>query len=255
MRQERGLLSGKRKILLADDVDFFLTLEKSFLPRDGCEVLVAHTGREACALIELHRPDLVLLDLYMPEMNGDECCRQVKNNAELCNIPIIMVTTAGKADEQALCREAGCDDILLKPIHRRSFVETVQKFLNVDVRAEFRSPIRLQVLYGKDELLTGYSVNLSSGGVFLETDNPLPPEESLTLVLHVPNQGQPLRCRGSVAWVNPPDSPCCPTLPPGMGIKFTDLELAELHRIRDILKAVPKADVPGPASPETPFRI
>ncbi len=233
-------MPGERKILLADDVSFFLALEKNFLQREGFEIIVAHNGREALDLINAHRPDLVLLDLYMPEMNGDECCRQVKNTPDLSGIPVIMVTTAGKDDEQVLCRDAGCDEILLKPIHRRTFVETVQKFLNVAARAEVRSPVRMQVIYGNAELFKGYSVNLSSGGLFLETDNPLPPEESLTLKFHAPNQSQPVCCRGSVAWVNHPDSLCCPSLPPGMGIKFVNLDLEDLHRIRTLLKDSPQ---------------
>jgi uncharacterized protein (TIGR02266 family) len=241
IRSERhNELSRQRKILLADDVSFFLTLEKSFLQREGVEILVARNGLEAYDLINLHRPDLALLDLYMPEMNGDDCCRQVKNNPELCDIPIIMVTTAGKENEQTQCLEAGCDEIMLKPIHRRIFVETVNKFLKVDERVDKRSPVRMQVIYGQDALFTGYTVNLSMGGLYLQTDSPLPPEESLTLKFHSPNQNQPICCSGSVAWVNSPDAPCCPSLPPGMGIKFVELKLEDMHRIRALLQPSPQ---------------
>ena len=234
-------MSRQQKILLADDVSFFLALEKSFLQREAVEIIVARDGREAYEMINLHRPDLALLDLYMPEMNGDECCRLLKDNPELCHIPIIMVTTAGKENEQAQCREAGCDDILLKPIHRRVFVEAVQKYLKMEERVEQRSPVRMQVIYGNKELFTGFSVNLSTGGLFLETDSPLPADESLSLEFHAPNQSQPICCRGSVAWVNAPGSPCCSNLPPGMGIKFVDLDLGQMHQIRELLKASSQA--------------
>ena len=232
-------MPSPKKILLADDVDFFLTLEKTFLQREEIEILVAKNGRQAYEMIATHRPDLALLDLYMPEMNGDECCRQVKENPELSRIPVIMVTTAGKEEEQARCRKAGCDEIILKPIHRRTFVETIRSFLQVSERTEPRTPVQMEVKYGQQQLLTGYSVNLSTGGLFLETENPLSQDEALQLTFYLPNQNQPIACRGSVAWVNAPEVPSKPTLPSGMGIKFMDLELEQLHQIRAFLKTIP----------------
>lgn len=229
-------MPSQRKILLVDDVDFFLDLEKSFLQREEIDILSARNGQQAYDMIVLHRPDVVLLDLYMPEMDGDECCRLVKNDPELRNIPIIMVTTAGKEDEKEKCRQAGCDDIMLKPINRRIFMETVRKFLKVVERAAPRLPANIQVSYGKDKLFTDYSVNLSTGGLFLETRCPLAPDELLTLKFQLPEMDREICCKGQVAWVNFANSPCDPSLPPGMGIKFLDLGLDDLQLLRKFLQ-------------------
>ena len=231
-------MSGQRKILIADDVNFFLKLEQSFLQRDEIDILTARNGQEAYDLVSLHQPDLVLLDMYMPEMNGDECCRRIKSQAELRHIPVIMVT-AGEADQQAQCRDAGCDDIILKPFDREAFVGTVQKFLKVAQRTDVRSPLKMEVKYGDGQLLTGYSVDLSAGGMFLATENLLPPESALALKFYLPNQAQSICCLGSVAWVNSPEAPCDKTLPIGMGIRFVNLALEDLHQIREVLQANP----------------
>jgi len=231
-------VSSQKKVLLADDVGFFLTLEKTFLQRQEIDILVAKNGRQAYEMIAAHHPDLALLDLYMPEMNGDECCRRIKDNPELSRIPVIMVTTAGKEEEQNRCRQAGCDEIILKPIHRRTFVETIRRFLQVIERAEPRTPVKMEIRYGQQQLLTGYSVNLSTGGLFLETNELLPADEALQLKFHLPAQDHPIACHGSVAWVNAPEAPSKPSLPTGMGIKFKDLRLDHLHQIREFLQTL-----------------
>lgn len=228
----------QRKILIADDVNFFLKLEQSFLQRDEIEILTACNGKEAYDLVSLHQPDLVLLDMYMPEMNGDECCRRIKSQAELRHIPVIMVT-AGEADQQDQCRDAGCDDIILKPFDREAFVGTVQKFLKVAQRVDVRSSLKMEVKYGPGQLLTGYSFDLSARGMFLATENLLSLEASLSLKFHLPNQAQPICCLGSVAWVNSPESPCDAALPIGMGIRFVSLALEDLCQIREVLKINP----------------
>jgi uncharacterized protein (TIGR02266 family) len=228
-----NILAVQRKVLLADDVNLFIALGKSFLQREEVEILVAENGKQAYDLIDLHRPDLAFLDLYMPEMDGDQCCRLVKSNPELCNIPIVMVTSADQELEQQKCHSAGCDGIVFKPLQRQTFIDTARKFLNVPERKEPRSSVRMEVLHGQQELFTDFSVNLSAGGLFLETQKPLAPGEKLELKFFLPGQDKATCCQGRVAWVNYPDSPRDPVLPPGMGVEFVDPE--NLHELRKFL--------------------
>ena len=96
-------------------------------------------------------------------------------------------------------------------------------------------------MYGKEKLFIGHSVNLNSGGLFLETWNPSPLSEHLNLRFQLPNQNQLILCQGRVAWVNSPDSPFDPNLPPGMGIKFVDLKQEHSLQIQAFLKNLPLA--------------
>jgi uncharacterized protein (TIGR02266 family) len=229
---------GKKKILLADDVELFLELEKTLFRRENFVLLVARNGQQAFELIAAARPDLVFMDLYMPEMNGDECCRRVKSDPGLRSTPIVMVTQAGREEDLARCRQAGCDEILLKPINRHLFVETARRLLAVVVREAQRIRARLEVRYGSDrrQLLSDYSVNISTGGLFLETDDPLPVDTPLALEFTLPSRQVPICCSGRVAWVNHPVLLHKPDMASGMGVQFIDLRLDDLHAIREFIK-------------------
>jgi len=227
----------KKKILLADDVQLFLELEKTLFRREQFDLLTAGDGHQAFDLIAAERPDLVFMDLYMPGLNGDECCRQVKDDPELRSTPVVIVTQGGHEEELARCRQAGCDDILLKPINRHLFVDTARRLLAVAARDAQRVRARLEVRYGPDlrHLLCNYSVNISTGGLFLETGDPLPADTPLDLEFTLPSRQTAIRCSGRVAWVNHPVLLHKPEMAAGMGVQFVDLRLDDLHAIRDFI--------------------
>jgi len=228
----------KKKILLADDVELFLELEKTLFRRENFVLLVARNGQEAFDLIASQRPDLVFMDLYMPVMNGDICCRRVKDDPDLCRTPIVMVTQGGREEDLNRCRQAGCDEILLKPINRHQFVETARRLLTIAAREAQRVGARLEVRYGTDQqhVLNNYSVNISTGGLFLETDDPLPVDTPLSLEFTLPGRELPICCKGRVAWVNHPVLLHKPEMASGMGIQFIGLSLDDMYSIRDFIK-------------------
>ena len=227
----------KKKVLLADDIELFLELEKTFFRRENFELLTARTGAQAYEIIRNQRPDLVFMDLYMPELDGDVCCRRVKDDPELSGTAIVIVTTMGDAAAQERCRACGCDDVLLKPINRHLFTETARRLLSVAQRAEPRVPARLEVRYGVGQAaLTEFTVNISSGGIFLEMTDPLPIGTDLQLTFSLPVRSAPIRCAGRVAWANHAELPVKPGFPAGIGIQLLGLSLDDLHVIRDFMK-------------------
>lgn len=228
----------RKKILLVDDIKLFLELEKTFFRREEFNLTCAENGREALELIRSQRPDLVFMDLHMPEMDGDVCCRAVKAEPDLSAIPIVIVTTAGDAHQLQRCHDSGCDAVLLKPISRTKIMDTVRRFLPVSERVEARYDARLQVSYGAEDrqILSDYTINISSGGLFLETHQPLSIDTPLQLEFHLPGRNNSIRCNGRVAWINLPDYPKKPGFPAGMGIQLTDLGLDDVHAIRDFIK-------------------
>jgi uncharacterized protein (TIGR02266 family) len=229
---------AKKKILLADDVELFLELEKTLFRRQDFILLVARNGQQAFDLIASQRPDLVFLDLFMPVMNGDECCRRVKDDPGLRSTPVVMVTHGGREEDLIRCREAGCDEILHKPINRQLFVDTARRLLAVAARETQRVSARLEVRYGPDrqQLLSNYSVNISTGGLFLETDDPLPVDTPLALEFTLPSRQASISCAGKVAWVNHPVLLHKPEMASGMGVQFIDLPLDDMYAIRDFIK-------------------
>lgn len=228
---------GKKKILLADDIELFLELEKTFFRRENFELFTARDGLKAFDIVRDQRPDLVFIDLYMPELDGDECCRRIKADAQLRSTPVVIVTTMGDEGARERCRACGCDDVLLKPINRHLFMETARRLLSITSRVEPRVAARLEVTYGAgQQALTDFSVNISSGGIFLETANPLPVATDLQLTFTLPTRKTPIRCTGRVAWTNHAEMPVKPSMPAGIGVQLLDLSLDDLHAIRDFMK-------------------
>jgi uncharacterized protein (TIGR02266 family) len=103
---------------------------------------------------------------------------------------------------------------------------------------EPRQDIRLAIYYGVDqqELMTDYTVNVSTGGVFIEADNILPVDTSLEIKFKLPDNDIVISCNARVAWTNEPGQLKKDSLPPGMGIQFLDLSLDNLQAIRNFLK-------------------
>ena len=228
--------NGRKKIVLVDDVELFLMLEKTFFSREEFELTTARNGKEDFEAIREVNPDMVFMDLYMPEMNGDECCQLVKREHKYRDIPIIMVTHGGREEDLERCRRAGCDDIVLKPINRHDFVATAQKYLQVRERATQRFRARLRVRYGAmSRDLYDYSIDLSTGGFFLETERPLLVETPLDLEFTLPGIGSTIRCKGRVAWVNYPKLRRKSHLPAGMGVQFLELALDDMYAIRNYI--------------------
>src|SRR5262245_3839530 len=98
------------RILMVDDSQTVLTFERMMLKAEGYELATASNGKAALAAIQQHRPDLVLLDVVMPEMDGVECCRQIKADTATRDLPVIMVTTKGDQGMVTSAYAAGCDD-------------------------------------------------------------------------------------------------------------------------------------------------
>lgn len=125
----------KHTILIVDDEELNVRFLATFLQRKGYEIAVASTGVEALQQIARIRPDVVLLDAMMPEMDGFEVCRQLRKNPETHLLPVIMVTALHSIEDEVRALEAGSDDFLPKPIN------------NLELMARLRSLLRIKTLH------------------------------------------------------------------------------------------------------------
>lgn len=123
------MMGEKSKILIADDMDTVVKLETILLRRTGSEILVARTGTEALKKVQIEKPKVVLLDLAMPEMNGDVVCKFIKGNPTLKDTKVIIITAKGEKDSEERCRNAGCDHFMTKPIKHTELLRIVDNFL------------------------------------------------------------------------------------------------------------------------------
>lgn len=119
-----------KTILIVEDNELNMKLFNDLLQAHGYATLQTKDGREVLGIAREHRPDLILMDIQLPEVSGLEITRMLKGDDDLKDIPVIAVTAfAMKGDEEKI-REGGCEGYIAKPISVASFLETVQKFLN-----------------------------------------------------------------------------------------------------------------------------
>ena len=105
------------RILVVDDVDVNVKLLEAKLASEYFNVLAANDGESALRIAQAERPDLILLDVMMPRMDGFECCRRLKADARTSDIPVVMVTALTETADRVRGLEAGADDFLSKPVN------------------------------------------------------------------------------------------------------------------------------------------
>ena len=125
---ERKAGNGKT-VLIVEDNELNMKLFHDLLAAHGYRTLQSRTGMEALRLAREQRPDLILMDIQLPEVSGLEVTKWLKDDEELADIPVIAVTAfAMKGDEERI-RSGGCEAYLSKPISVGKFIETVRHFL------------------------------------------------------------------------------------------------------------------------------
>lgn len=223
----------KRKILVVDDAPMFRELGSLFLGRSG-RVLTASGGAEAMDLAQRERPDVIVTDIAMPGMAGDELCHRIKRDADLARTPVIAMTGRDDGDEHERAVRAGADDVLEKPLNRVSFIMAVNHFLRLATRGLARvdmvTDVRLALDRGE---AWGWSRNISRGGMFIELEEEaLPPDTEVQLEFQLPEvQGESLAPTAKVVWRRP----VVPGARPGMGLRFLKLDPQAAQRLSDFV--------------------
>jgi two-component system cell cycle response regulator DivK len=118
-----------KTVLIVEDNELNMKLFNDLLEANGRATLRTKSGVEAVALARAHKPDLILMDIQLPEVSGLEVTRWIKEDAELRHIPVVAITAfAMKGDEEKIL-QGGCEAYLSKPISVAKFLETVNAFL------------------------------------------------------------------------------------------------------------------------------
>ncbi len=130
-------------ILIVDDEPNIVQLVSMYLTRENYQVNSAGNGQKALEMIDTHKPDLVVLDVMLPSMDGFDVCRRLR--AEENNVPIIMVTARDDDIDKILGLELGADDYLTKPFNPRELVARIRAVLRREVsdRIDAQKPVRV----------------------------------------------------------------------------------------------------------------
>lgn len=172
------------KVLLVDDEANIRTLVSFNLSKAGYETLEAGDGQAALALVHSHQPDLILLDLMLPGMDGLEVCRQLKGNKSTSSIPIIMLTAKSEEIDRVIGLELGADDYITKPFSQRELLARVKAVLR---------RVQLPANQKSEELVIGSElrINYAQYAVYLQNERlELTPKEYELLKLLAQNSQQ-----------------------------------------------------------------
>ena len=227
MVMNRGETAGNERIrlILADDARQLLELERSFFPEDEFEVSLAHNGCEAYNLVKVIEPAVVFLDLFMPMLNGEECCRLIKSDPRLRDVRVVLIATDEERQVRR-CHDAQCDLVLIKPIRRRDFIGAVQSIVEHCHHTPSRWPARISAELhdtSRCRLHTWtWTVNLSEKGAYLESEERLHLGSIFTLRLHAGENE--LSIPAQIIWLNPGEAPRDRRLPPGFGVRFLEFK-------------------------------
>ncbi len=179
----------KKQILVVEDEDSFVDALTVGLEREGFIVKVAINGTEALKIFEEIKPDLILLDIMLPEISGIDVCREIRTKSD---VPIIMVTAKGEEIDTVLGLEIGADDYVTKPYRLRELVARIRSVLR---RAEDtkKTNLKLGNQTDNDSLLEvgNVSVNLSRHEVLVDDQQvmmPLKEFDLLVLLMENPNR-------------------------------------------------------------------
>lgn len=115
-----------KKVLIVDDEQDIVETLKFMLEVEGIECITAYDGEEALNIAKSEKPDLMILDVMLPKINGYKICRLLKFDAKYKNIPILMITARSQEEDKAIGEETGADEYITKPFDINEVVEKVK---------------------------------------------------------------------------------------------------------------------------------
>ncbi len=122
-------MEQKRILVVDDEVDLVQTIQFS-LELEGYKVLVAHNGEDGLNQARREKPDLILLDIMLPKLDGFKVCRLLKFDEQYKHIPILMLTAKTQEKDKSLGAETGAEEYITKPFDMQDLIEKVKKYLN-----------------------------------------------------------------------------------------------------------------------------
>ena len=173
-------MSEKTKLLIIDDDEQLVEAVELYLTKAGYEVSTASAGRDGLQTMYVDRPDLIVLDIMMPEMDGWEVCGRIR---DVSNVPVIMLTARGQEVDRVKGLKIGADDYVIKPFSLKELEARIQAVLR---RAAWPPPTKSPITYGDDYL----TVNLAERRVVVQGEPlELTPTEYRLLAYLVQNAG------------------------------------------------------------------
>jgi uncharacterized protein (TIGR02266 family) len=235
----------KKSILIADDSETFVMYLSLLLKRLGFDVIPAENGEDALKLIRVTEPNLVMLDINMPVMDGITALRLIKGDKRTTEIPVIMVTTDSKKETVEECKRLGCSGYVTKPIQISKIHEVLQECLYVPMgfkRKHVRTAFKKKVAVNyKGKTYELYAENLSEGGIYITMRDPFPVGSEVTVSLNL-DEGKILSLNATVIYIKGVYGDLFKS-PPGMALEFKKLPDEDSTTLRNFVQKLLAGDI------------
>ena len=167
---------------------------------------------------------MVLMDLYMHDMKGDECCALIKADPELREIPVIIVTHSISPEDKSLCLKAGCDDYVVKPVNKSTILGKVEKFIGINVGEHEKAPISAEVTYVVDKQPhKGYAYVISEDDMYMKVDHLSPVGTTVNIIFSIAGISENIEAECEVVWTTEGRDDLHPQIAPGMAMNFNTI--------------------------------
>jgi len=228
---------AQKSILLVDDLEFFLDTEKEFLRQTSATIYTTDNGANAIDYAVQYQPDLIYMDVHMPDMDGIACCKHLKGNPTLCMIPIVLIYDPDKGVSEEEVLSSGCDKALAKPFTRNDFLDVGHNLMYDVERRAPRIPCETTVEFSHNgNTCQALSLDLSLGGMYLQYREDIEEDLQLTVSFMLPTVSpRKLELAARSAWVNQGFPRKNLGLPQGFGVEFHDVSGLDKEVIDDYL--------------------
>lgn len=218
-------MNSEFTILLADADQDFHDVVTDYLKNTGTRMIACSSGKAVLSSIQAEKPDLLFMSDNLKDVSCLSFCRKMKTDRNASSIPIIAVLSANRGGDREYCYEAGCSDVLLKPVERGDFFATLRKFVNLEKRfnPRFRSPSKINCSLQYSITHDCRVYDISAGGLFLESCPPMPLNTLVALNFTLPESTITISCNARVAWINHPIALSKIDFPFGVGVEFVEL--------------------------------
>lgn len=212
----------EKKVLLVDDVEFIVDVMNSYLKKTPVETCRANNGQSAIDMALLHWPDLIVMDVAMPEMDGVEACRAIKANGKLKDLPVILIYDPERDPPAEELMKCGCADLITKPLAREDFLTITHRHLFHIERRERRAPCQMTVNFTVGgESYQGLGVDISRSGMYVEFRDALLEKSNVDVsFLLATISEKAVVAKGYIVWVNQGHPRPNLNMPQGLGIEF-----------------------------------
>jgi CheY-like chemotaxis protein len=226
--------ADKKTVLIVDDVELFIQLEISHLGRKRYDIHTAGNGNQGLEMARSLKPDIILLDLVMPDMNGDQVCRILKGDPDTSSIPIVLVSSGTREHSRSVIDSSGCDGLIFKPVRRDLLLSVVESLLKTNTRSFERVDVLIPCTAKMEEQgYKGTIHSLSSQGIFIELGRPMIRGDMMEVKFKLPDVETNISVRaGAVTW--------CGLLrdegPTGAGVQFLTISAEAQNHINDFVR-------------------